>query len=637
MTRLFYDIEANGYYRSGDPSKDLTEVHCIVTRDLDTDVVWCYHNNQSILPRHGSLEQGCVALGDADLRVAHNGLAYDEPVLDEFLDNCLSGGACVVRDSIVLSHMVWPELKNTDAALRRLRASQGHPEFPSKLTGSHSLEAWGHRLKNYKGSYEGGFEEFSQDMLDYCIQDTAVGAALTLKALEHLKEQKVPEAAIETEHLFQTEMVKQRWFGINFDTTGAWKLSETLSGELADIDAELAGEIAPWVKTWVTPKKQLVRHKEVPFNPASRQQIGRLYTERYGWRPAENRYGKDGHPTVDEATFAELAALKLPYADLFAKRMLVTKRLSQVAVAATANSKPWVDCVDPDGRIRPYVNHYGTVTGRCSHSRPNITQVPRVTNPYGAECRALWGPPEGWQLVGADAKGLELRIMAHYLARFDGGAYGKEVCEGDPHTRHQEILGFTMPGGRDRGKTWFYANIYGAGDIKLGQVEVDGIRAITEAQAKKLGRATRTKFRQGMSGFDALTKALMVHLTGYEDPGYRTPIIRPYLRGLEGRYYHVRSTHSAINTLFQAAGAVVMKLAVVIANRLMASTTLKWGEHYAQIIMAHDEMQWAVRPEFVERAKRCMEQGIIQAGEALGLAVPMAADVKVGATWKDTH
>ena len=59
--------------------------------------------------------------------------------------------------------------------------------------------------------------------------------------------------------------------------------------------------------------------------------------------------------------------------------------------------------------------------------------------------------PKGKKVVGCDASGLELRMLAHYMAAFDGGDYGDQVVNGDIHTINQQAAGLPT---RDDAKTF---------------------------------------------------------------------------------------------------------------------------------------------------------------------------------------
>ena len=109
----------------------------------------------------------------------------------------------------------------------------------------------------------------------------------------------------------------------------------------------------------------------------------------------------------------------------------------------------------------------GTIASRCSHSHPNLGQVPNIHSPFGKECRQLFYAPDGYKLVGCDVSGLEARVVAHYLARYDNGLFGDTVLKGDIHTDNQKALGLPS---RELAKTFLYAILYGAGVQRLGEI-----------------------------------------------------------------------------------------------------------------------------------------------------------------------
>ena len=187
------------------------------------------------------------------------------------------------------------------------------------------------------------------------------------------------------------------------------------------------------------------------FNLGSRQQIGK-YLQWFGWKPKD--FTETGQPIVDEKVLSNVK--DIPEAQLIGEYLLVQKRIAQV--------ESWVDAVEDDGRVHGYVNAIGAVTGRMTHSSPNMAQVPAGYSPYGEECRSCWIVPKGYKLVGCDAAGLELRMLAHYM---DDVEYTKEILHGDIHTANQTAAGLTT---RDQAKTFIYAFLYGAGDAKIGTI-----------------------------------------------------------------------------------------------------------------------------------------------------------------------
>ena len=272
-----------------------------------------------------------------------------------------------------------------------------------------------------------------------------------------------------------------------------------------------------------------------------------------------------------------------------------------------AQVQSWVDEADPDtDRVHGYVNTNGAVTGRMTHSKPNLAQVPASYSPYGKECRQCWVAREGYKLVGFDASGLELRMLAHYM---DDKEYTNEVINGDIHTANQKLAGLES---RDQAKTFIYALLYGAGDENLGSVASAG---------RSAGKTLRERF--------------MSNLTAYAD--LKDRIVRESeqgtIEGLDGRLLHIRSAHSALNTLLQSAGAIVMKKALC----LLEEYATLWKLDYYFVGNIHDEVQAEVRADHADKYGRLAVSCLEAAGTELGLKCKLTGEYQVGVSWADTH
>jgi hypothetical protein len=173
-----------------------------------------------------------------------------------------------------------------------------------------------------------------------------------------------------------------------------------------------------------------------------------------------------GNPVLNDDVLAQL-----PYEETktLAEYMLINKRLGQIADGNNA----WIKLVNSDDlRMHGDVVTNGCITGRCAHRYPNMGQVPAGYSPYGKECRSLFYAPNGWDLIGIDAKALELRCLAGYLALWDDGEYASLVVnpEVDIHTYNQEQFGVET---RDISKRLLYC------------VPVDSTQILTKTGWKK--------------------------------------------------------------------------------------------------------------------------------------------------------
>jgi DNA polymerase I-like protein with 3'-5' exonuclease and polymerase domains len=336
----------------------------------------------------------------------------------------------------------------------------------------------------------------------------------------------------------------------------------------------------------------------VTFNPGSRKQIGEKLIE-LGWKP--DTFTETGQPIVDEGV---LSKVDIPEAKVIVDYLLYQKRIAQIT--------SWLEACESDGRVHGKVISNGAVTGRMTHSNPNMAQIPNAGSVYGVECRECWTVEEGNVLVGVDASGLELRMLAHYMKDKN---YVKTVCEGsskdgtDVHTINQKAAGLPS---RDIAKTFIYGFLYGAGDAKIGSI-VGG--------STKEGAKLRKEFLSKTPALQKLLEKVSIYGT------------KGYVPGLDGRKVWVRSEHAALNSLLQSAGAIVMKKALCIFYDKVKAN--KWPVKL--VANVHDEMQIETKEEFAVIVGEAAKQSIVEAGVHFKLRCPLDGEYKYGRNWRETH
>jgi len=595
---LIFDLETNGLL------DDVTHIHCLVIKDTETGSVTSYDNKTS----GRRIEIGLRWLEKADLIVGHNVIKYDIPVIQK-LYPWFEISKKNVCDTLVCTRLIWSNIKDHDARLMQ------EERLPTKLYGSHSLEAWGYRLGNYKGDFKGPWDTFTTEMLEYCIQDVEVTHALYDKILS----KNYSVAALELEHDVAWLMAKQERNGFCFDTQKAAALYAKLVQRRGELERELKDYFGSWViqlpdfipkvnnKTKGYVKGVPVKKtKTIEFNPSSRDHIADRLINLYGWKPVD--FTEGGKPMVDEDV---LSKLDFPPCKLLTEYLLIQKRAGQLSEGQQA----WMKS-EKKGKIHGSVNPNGAVTGRATHAYPNIAQVPSGGSAYGPECRELFTVPRGWLLVGADASGLELRCLAHFMAKYDGGKYGDILLTGDIHTANQEAAGLST---RAQAKTFIYAFLYGAGDAKIGTI-VGGDAAA--------GKRLKVKFLRGLPALGRLVGAV------------KDAASRGYLVGLDGRQLHVRSSHAALNTLLQSAGALICKKWLLILEEDLQKVGLThgWDGDYAFCAWVHDEVQIAARNEDIaEFIAATAKDAVRKAGEHFQFRCALAGDAKIGTNWSQTH
>ena len=616
MKTLFFDIETNAIEDWSNLS-DLHTVHCLSIYDPTTPKMITYHG--------AGIQNGLQELAKADRIVGHNVIGFDLPALSKMYS--FHPPLIKVLDTMVMAKCIVADVRNDDF-LRK--------NYDKSLVGSHSLKAWGLRLSKLTklsyGEEDGAFDSYNDEMRKYCERDTIVTQIL----FDYLMQQNPSGEMLAIEHWFAFLMRLQEKKGFAFDIEKAEKLELKLASKRAELLDRLQKEFpakteemktpAGWeVEGYTAPTKAKLKlilkdaglkqslandavklgnkTKTILFNPGSRHEIKQRFEELGIEIPVQ----PDGKTIkMDGAT---LERINHPFASLLLEYLTVQKRLGQLAEGNVA----WLKLMK-DGRIHGRVNTNGAVTGRCTHSFPNLAQVPAVDMDYGEECRDLFKAGDGYKLVGCDASGLELRMLAHYLAFYDGGDYAKEVIEGDIHTRNQKAAGLAE---RSQAKTFIYALLYGAGDQLIGEIVGGGARE---------GQELKRRFYSNIPALAKLQAAIERKVTN----GGK-------LVGLDGRILPVRSAHAALNMLLQSAGAVTMKVALI--QLFQQLNHLKWqhGREYSFVANVHDEFQAEVKPDKASVFCELAVESIRRAGKELKLNVMLDGEAKVGMSWKETH
>ena len=546
MRKIIIDIETDS---------TASRIWCAVTKDLDD-------KETKVWTEARKLQE---YLQPTDILIGHNVIGFDAPVLKKHWN--LNIDTNQLQDTLVMSRLLNPVME-----------------------GGHSLRAWGLRLGNQKEEFTDFDGGLTDEMVDYCKQDVLVTEALYHRLTTDLLDW---GESVDLEHQVASIIKEQEENGFKLDIKQVMSLLAEWRKRLDEIEQKLQQIFKPIVTERISEKtgKRLKDKVEV-FNPGSRKQIAERLMA-LGWKPT--KHTEKGSVIVDEKV---LQAIDLPESKLIAEYLLVQKRVAQV--------ESWVDHADHSDRVHGKVITNGAITGRMTHSKPNMAQVPNLGSPFGKECRSCWTVEDGNVLVGADASGLELRMLAHYMRDPE---YTKEILEGDIHTKNMKAAGLTN---RDQAKTFIYAFLYGAGPAKIGSIVGGG---------EKEGRQLIQSF---LSNTPAL-KALRSKVDKVSEQGW--------LPGLDGRHLLVRSQHAALNTLLQGAGAIVMKKSLILLTEKLKCDRIL-GSFVANV---HDEWQIETTKEHAESVGEASVQAIRDAGLALELRCPLDGEFKIGTNWASTH
>ena len=597
---LVFDLESNNLYDS------VTVIHCIVLYDIGRKQTFTYG------PDH--IADALAHLATADVLIGHNIIFYDLPVLQKL--HSFVAKARII-DTLICTRLIWPKEILYDLDIEQ------YTQVPKNLRGSASLKAWGWRLADHKIDFK-DFSVYSEEMLKYCVQDVEV----TKKLWEHICRKHYPEPSLKLEHDFALAIDRQIRSGVPFDLDAAFDLVDVLRTREKELEDELKRVFPPITHSdWFTPKvnnKTRGYVKGVPFekirveefNPGSRDQIAERLAQKYGWKPEKTT--EKGNPILDDDV---LETLPFPEAKPLAEYMLIKKRLGQIA----DGNNSWIKLFNNEsGCIHGDLITNGCITGRCAHRNPNMGQVPAAYSPYGKECRNLFHAPYGWDLIGIDAKALELRCLAGYLALWDNGEYANLVVnpEVDIHTYNQEQFGVAS---RDISKRLLYGMLYGCGATKAGTI-IDPDEK-DELLLRQLGSNAINSFMKGVPALKKLKQQIDETIGS-----------RGYLRGLDRRILHCRSAFKGLNVLLQSAGAILMKQVVVFTHRnIEQNLGLVYGQDWQQLLMVHDEIQIACHPDHTDKIREQAMMAFPQAQEFFGFNCLIEGDSRVGKTWADTH
>ncbi|TXH15712.1 MAG: hypothetical protein E6R03_06750 [Hyphomicrobiaceae bacterium] len=543
--------------------------------------------------------------------VGHNILRFDAPHLANLVGIPLSVRNCI--DTLVLSTLYSPS-----------------------LSGGHSLGAWGLVLGREKIEFN-DFSRLTDEMVTYCHRDVEITTELFIKLIKVLAKIKFTERSIWIQHRLTVLLDRQQRNGFYFDGPRAvdfYRMLRTREGEIADEvhqvflpERVLVAERSMFKKDG-QPTSIYIKDREryfldedpisgvysafedVEFNLGSpKQRIDKLIE--LGWEPQE--FTEKGNPKpFDKGKLSPslekfLADRPVPEVELIAKWMSINGRANMV--------NTWLEAWnETDSCI------HGTLfvadTLRLRHQKPNTANIPGVRldrdkHPvrgeqgyFTYEARDLWTARPGRVLVGTDASGLELRMLAHYINRAD---FTKQVVEGDPHQFNADLVGIT----RSEAKTLIYAIQYGAQDRKVAKML--GV-SISE------GGRIRTMFLELLGLKDVMDAAIKEQQNGRVELIDGSKVICP-------------SPHAALNYKLQGSGARVMGLAAILLEqdiRREGLDSLKVGD-------IHDEWQYDVDPNDAERHALLSVEAIRRAGELLQLNVPLGGEAKQGRTWAETH
>ena len=411
--------------------------------------------------------------------------------------------------------------------------------------------------------------------------------------------------SVTLEHQIAELMAEQKRVGWPFDVRKAQELENQLLTELEKLKKQ-AENICHFVPhNLFTPKRdnkkqgyfagcEMQRLKE--FNPSSREHIAWWFTTFQGWKPT--KLTPTGKAVIDETVLKEIGTEE---ALVFLNILVIQKKLGMLSQGTNA----WLKLVK-DGRLH-HSCFIGAVTHRMAHSHPNLAQVSS-----DKDCRELFITNPDWKLVDSDLAGIELRLFAHYLHRYDGGRYAKILLEQDIHQVNADKIGIS----RRQVKTITYCFLYGGGNQKLG-LSYDNM--LSPEAAKKKGAEIRRAYLDAVEGLEDLVNATRRVAEGGS------------IRAIDKRPIIVDKEHKALNCLLQGSAAVIAKRWLLLTHQNLGHLT---HERYAFV---HDEQVLGAPAENAEEVANVCKLSALLAGEYYNIRLPIEADAHIGDNWHEVH
>lgn len=537
--------------------------------------------------------------------------------------------------------------------------------------GGHSMEALGRSMGEKKGSFN-DWSQLSEEMITYCIQDNKVQAKMAKVFTPMTKDPKWKDA-IEIEHLTEALLEEMHVTGFPFNEDKARTLMSEITGRMGHIEDRFKVTFPPKEEQWKTLQykktkdgelyatvkramgdasrwekvgEDLVCYHMVPFNPgSSRHRIDRL--NEAGWSPVDKTDGHRDHirggkrlaRLMGEEAYQEKLEHYEKYgwkcneenlSTLNADAPKETQELAEWLVLEGRRSalQEWLDKYNPNtGRIHGEVTCIGAWTGRCAHSKPNTaniasefhgnatTPVERVKEAYDGRMRECWEAAPGKVLVGTDAEGIQLRILAHLMKSDEyvqAIIHGKKEDETDIHNVNRKALGLDHVT-RDMAKTFIYAFLLGAGTGKVAEIlQTDS----------KTAKQSVDNFTRSIEGLSEL-KGRVIPMCAQ----------RGYFLGLDGRKVMVPGEHWVLAGMLQNGESVIMKY----AKARWTQQARDEGIDYELHNFVHDEWQTSCPPDQADRLGELQRESIVWAGVKLGVFCPLAGSTDIGNNWRETH
>lgn len=607
MQTLVIDAEFNGL--------EPTIAWCMVAREVETGREFRFGGHQGLYPERTRIRKMFSA---AERIVFHNGCKFDCPKLEELGIVDRSFYRHKNWDTLVLSQLLWPD------------------------------RPWGHSVEKWAAYY--GWEqkvenedwsEYTDHMMERCASDARIQSKIYSKLMEEWGSWDW-SLACRIEHRIAEILYQQEKVGWKFRYQRAQKLVEWLESEMGRVENEIqpmlgmyystkgkpieqpflkSGKISKRVGDWFNdPTVVGGPFQKIQWHSISLSQREKLQDRlmEMGWEPTA--YTDKGSPklTPDKQPCPNLYKIDTELGEKLSHYFLCAHRKGQI--------EGWVENTRYDGRVPSVAIGNSTNTGRMAHRI--IVNVPKASDKVflGKEMRDLFTHEDGYILVGWDAEGLEMRVLAHYMNDPDfthALISGSKEDKTDIHNLMLSASNGLIPD-RDTSKGCLYAMIYGAGDAKLGWTA--GYTKQCSEYGKKIREAWNSRFPKLAEFVQQVTKAAE----------------RGWVKAIDGRKVWMRRdeksrvmAHKGLNTLIQSTGSIIVKTIICCLREAVD----KKGLEAYNVTIYHDEdiAEVVVDEQQLETYRQLCHEATKKTEKLYGIRCPLEIEVNTGHSWGEVH
>lgn len=469
----------------------------------------------------------------------------------------------------------------------------------------------------YKEEFWGRNVDFQSaphaEQLEYACKDVIYTGMLYLDLQSQLELIDIPESLIEHVHALALALYDTELRGVNVDLDYLTTIGEKLKTRILDArvllrssapDAVEAVEYALWssqitkattkLKTDKGREKALGRITKPEFNWDSGQQLQALIYGELGIEPVmvRDKIKRVDRPTLDDAALEKIAD-QHPLCERL-RDYRGDQKIYGSFIEGTLERQV-------GGVIYPSFSVNGTVTGRISHSSPNLGQLPAEGG-----IRGIYVPSPGHKLVGADYGMLEVVIAAHFSR--DANLL-KIIYEG---VSKHDITANGLGVERKVAKTLNFAIGYGCTEYKVAK-----ILGCSSNEAK----GALAKYWETYAG----EKHVIDECQKCVDDGVPVTTLygrqRHFPKTFEKAYEKQRAYRQAYNAKIQGTGSDVTHESFVAFASLMRER--KWGRALLEV---HDQSLGEALEGHAHDALAELCRLMVGVGPRIGLSVPLTAD-----------